>query len=383
MDGIKEFLQKRSEDGLLRILQPVSYRKAGRISVRGKEFVDLSSNDYLSLSRHPKLIEAGAAALAAYGAGSSGSRLLSGDLVLHHALEEAVAHLKHKEGSLVFNSGYQANIGIISSLCGAGDAVFCDRLCHASIIDGILLSGARLFRFRHNDAGHLEELLKGKRHMFKNSLVVTETVFSMDGDIPDLKAFVDLKMRYDARLMVDEAHATGIYGPSGAGVVEAEGLSEKVDYIMGTFSKALGSFGAYLAASRRVIDYLVNKCRSFIYSTALPPAVIAASIAAIKLLKDEPYRRTDLLRSAQFLRDGLKAQGFDVRGSSPIIPLMIGANEKTVAYAASLKEKGYWVMPIRPPTVPEGESRLRLSVVFDHDRPVLEKLLNDLSNTRL
>ncbi|MDP2904985.1 MAG: 8-amino-7-oxononanoate synthase, partial [Candidatus Omnitrophota bacterium] len=264
MEGIEEFLRKRAREGSLRVLRPASYRKGGKIYIGDKGYIDFSSNDYLGLCGHPKLIEASVKALAKYGTSSCASRLLSGDLDIHHELEDAVARLKNKECALIFGSGYQANIGIISSFCGAGDAVFSDRFCHASIIDGIILSGARLFRFRHNDAGHLEDILKKERHKFKNSLIVTETIFSMDGDRPDLKALIDIKTRYGCNLMADEAHATGIYGASGSGVVEEEGLSREVDYIMGTFGKALGSFGAYLAASKSDIDYLINKCRSFI-----------------------------------------------------------------------------------------------------------------------
>lgn len=383
MEGIEEFLRKRSSEGALRVLHPASCRKAGRICIGDREYIDFSSNDYLGLSGHPKLIQAAKEALDKYGTGSCASRLLSGDLEIHHRLEEAVARLKDKECALVFGSGYQANTGIIGSFCGAGDAVFCDRFCHASIIDGILLSGARLFRFRHNDAGHLEDILKKERNKFKNSLIVTETIFSMDGDSPDLKSLIDIKERYGCNFMVDEAHATGIYGASGAGVVEEEGLSRGVDYIMGTFGKALGSFGAYLAAAKSDIDYLINKCRSFIYSTALPPAITAANLAAIKLLNAEPYRRTKLLESAKLLRDGLRAKGFVVRGCSQIVPLVTGDNKRTAEFCDFLKEKGYWVLPIRPPTVPEGESRLRFSVAYDHALPVLERLLNDIPSAAI
>ncbi|MBM3245700.1 MAG: 8-amino-7-oxononanoate synthase [Candidatus Omnitrophica bacterium] len=380
MEGIEEFLIRRNKEGLLRVLRPASYRLGGKICIGDREYIDFSSNDYLGLSNHSKLIEAAKAALTKYGAGSSASRLLSGDLNIHHELEDALARLKKKESALIFNSGYQANVGIISSLCAKGDAIFCDRLCHASIIDGILLSGARLFRFRHCDSEHLEENLKKERQKFKNALVVTETIFSMDGDRPDLKKLVEIKTRYNCGLLVDEAHATGIYGASGSGVVEEESLSKEVDYIMGTFGKALGSFGAYLAASKLDTDYLMNKCRSFIYSTALPPAVIAANLAAIKLLSEEPCRRRKLLESAKFLRGNLKAKGFDVRGCSQIIPLVTGDIGKTVTLANFLKDKGYWVMPIRPPTVPEGESRLRFSVTFDHDTTILARLLEDIAN---
>lgn len=383
MEGVEEFLRDRDQKGLLRILRPASRRKGGKIYIGDREYIDFSSNDYLGLSGHPKLIAASLEALSKYGTSSSASRLLSGDLDIHHELEGAVARFKNKESALIFNSGYQANIGIISSFSGAGDAIICDRLSHASIVDGSLLSGARLFRFRHNDAGHLEDILKKERNRFKNVLIVTETIFSMDGDRPDLKKLVDIKARYGCGLMVDEAHATGVYGASGSGVVEEEGLSAEVDYIMGTFGKALGSFGAYLAAAKSDINYLINKCRSFIYSTALPPVVISVNLAGIKLLSEEPYRRAGLLDSAKFLRDGLKARGFAVRGCSQIIPLVTGDNERTAAFADFLKEKGYWVLPIRPPTVPEGESRLRFSLTFDHDIAMLKRLLNDISNAAI
>ncbi len=380
MEYIEKFLHDRAEKGLLRVLQPASYRKNGRIYINGKEYVDFSSNDYLGFSSHPKLVEAAKQGLIRYGAGSSASRLLSGDLDIHHELEEEIARLKNKERALVFNSGYQANVGIISSFCAAGDAVFCDRLSHASIIDGICLSNARMFRFRHNDIGHLEDMLKKERHRFKNALIITETIFSMDGDRPDIKSLIALKVKYGCAIMVDEAHATGIYGPNGSGVVEDEGLTKEIDYIMGTFGKALGSFGAYLAASKSDIDYLINKCRSFIYSTSLPPAVVSANIAAIKLLDEEPHRRKGLLELAALLRNGLKAKGLDVRGCSQIVPLVKGNNEAVIALADFLKNKGYWAMPIRPPTVPEGESRLRFSVTFDHDKIMLMRLLNDISD---
>ena len=276
-DRIERFLEKRRKEGLLRSLSAITSRNNGRIVFKGREYIDFSSNDYLGLSGHPRLIEASKEALEKFGAGSSASRLLSGSLETHHILEDRVARLKGKEAALVFNSGYQANLGVISSLYGQGDIILSDRLNHASIIDGIMLSRAKLFRFRHNDLNHLEEILEEKRRLFKNALIVTETIFSMDGDRPDLKGLVGLKERFDCGIMVDEAHATGIYGKNGSGVVEAEGLTERIDLIMGTFSKALGSFGAYLAASRKIVDYLINTCRAFIYSTSLPPSVRAVA----------------------------------------------------------------------------------------------------------
>lgn len=383
MEQLEEFLKEKSAAGLLRVLRPLSYRASGRIKVEDKEYLDFSSNDYLGLCGHPKLAADAKEAMDKFGTSSSGSRLLSGDLRLHHQLEEEVARFKNKEAALVFNSGYQANLGIISSLYKAGDAIFSDRLNHASIVDGILLSGARCFRFRHNDLGHLDSLLKKERSKFKQALLVAESVFSMDGDICLLKELIALKEKYNCKILVDEAHATGIFGKNGSGIVSKEGLEKEVDLIMGTFSKALGSFGAYLAASRKVIDYLVNTARSFIYSTALPPAIIAANLASIELVGSEPWRREKLEDSWRYFRAELKKAGFAAAGSTQIVPLVIGENQKTVSYAQKLQARGYWVLPIRPPTVPQGQARLRFSLSVNHTQEILQKLARDLNEIKV
>ncbi len=380
--GIKEFLRQRKVEGLLRKLKPASARRGCVISFNGKEFIDFSSNDYLGFSCHPRLIEAGKKALDEFGASSSASRLLSGDLLIHHQLEEKIARFKRKEAALVFNSGYQANVGIISALCGKGDCIFSDRLCHASIIDGIFLSGAKHFRYRHNDSFHLELLLKKERGKFKRALIITETIFSMDGDRALLGELAGLKEKYNCQLMVDEAHATGIFGKNGSGMVEAEGLEKKVDFIMGTFSKALGSFGAYLAASKEVKEYLINTCRSFIYSTALPPVVIACNLEALDLVKELPERRQSLLKRAQYLREALKEKGFQVKGSSQIVPVVIGEALQATALAQRLRRQGYWVLPIRPPTVPQGQARLRFSLSYLHDEEILKRLIGVIRDVR-
>lgn len=382
MVGIKEFLKQRKDEGLLRTLRPVSRRQAGKIYLNHKEYIDFSSNDYLGLSNHPKLKAAAKKAIDTFGSGSCASRLMSGSLELHHQLEEAVAKFKNKEAALVFNSGYQANIGIISSLFHKGDVIFSDRLNHASILDGIILSQARFFRFAHNDTGHLRELLEKERGKFKNALIVTESIFSMDGDRAPLKELVELKEKYNCLIMLDEAHATGIFGKTGAGLVCEEGLEEKVDLIMGTFSKALSSFGAYLASSRETIDYLINTCHAFIYSTALPPSVIAANLAAIGLIEDDSERRKILLENARYFRGELSKNGFEVKGSSQIVPLVIGDNFKTLKFAQELQEKGFWVLAIRPPTVPKGQSRLRFSLTFHHHKEILEKLIDEILRIR-
>lgn len=375
---IETFLTTREQEGLLRKLHPFSSRKKGVIYFQDKEYLDFSSNDYLGLAGHPLLTGAAQRALQKFGVGAAASRLLSGDFEIHHQLEENTAKFKNKESCLVFNSGYQANLGILSALYNKDDVIFSDRLNHASIVDGIILSGARFCRFRHNDLNHLEILLKKERNKFKKALLVTETIFSMDGDRPDLKALIALKEKYHCQLMVDEAHATGIYGQNGSGIVEEEGLAENIDLIMGTFGKALGGFGAYLAAAKKTITFLINTARSFIYSTALPPVIIAANLASLEIVKNEPERRKNLLASAQYFRQLLKNKGFIVPGSSQIIPVIIGENQKTVQLAQSLRKKGYWVLPIRPPTVPQGEARLRFSLTCNHQNDTLKRLTNDI-----
>lgn len=378
MERIKSFLEERKKNNLLRTLNPVSARKGGKIYLKGKEYIDFSSNDYLGLSSHPELKEAARDALEGWGTGSSASRLLSGDSDIYHELEEKVADFKGKEASLVFNSGYQANLGIISALCKRGDVVFSDKLNHASIIDGILLSGAKFFRFRHNDTKHLESLLKKERKNSRSALIITETLFSMDGDRAPLKKIVALKEKYDSRLMVDEAHATGIFGEKGTGLTEEEGLTERIDLIMGTFSKGLGSFGAYLASSATVKDYLINFSRSFIYSTALPVPLIASNLRSLDLVKKEPQRRKVLLENSDYFRHKLKNIGLNVKGSSQIIPVILGDNQKAIEMSKKLQSMGYWVLPIRPPTVPDGQARIRFSLTYHHTKDILEKLINDI-----
>ena len=379
MDEIDIFLKTREKEDLLRRLNPAIKRFQGKIIFKDRELIDFSSNDYLGLSAHPALMDAATKALKFFGASSSASRLMSGDFELHHELEEKTAALKGKEAALIFNSGYQANLGIISSLFSEDDCIFCDRLSHASIIDGILLSGARFFRFRHNDVEHLESLLKANRKNFKKALIITETIFSMDGDRAPLKEIVRLKEKFDCIFMVDEAHATGIFGENGSGIAEEEGLTGKIELIMGTFSKALGSFGAYVASSRKITDFLINTSRSFIYSTALPPSISAANIASIDLIKKEPYRRKELLSSSEYLRNSLIKKGFSVKGSSQIIPVMLLSNKRALDFSKALKEKGYLVMAIRPPTVPKGEARLRLSLNVEHKKEILDRFLDDIS----
>ena len=371
MDRLEHQLQQRREQHRLRSLRPVQQRQPGRLQRDGRDLLDFSSNDYLGLSQHPRLCQAATTALQQWGVGSSASRLLSGTLVLHRDLEDAVAGFKHKQAALVFNSGYQANVGLLSSLCNKGDVVLADRLCHASLLDGLVLSGARWHRFRHNDMEHLETLLK--KHGVQ--WVVTESVFSMDGDLAPLEELVALAQRHGARILIDEAHATGIFGADGAGRVSELGLSDQVDLVMGTFSKALGSFGAYVACSPMLRDFLINTARSFIYSTSLPPAVIGANLAALEVVRDEPQRRMRLLQITDDFREAMQKRQHDVMGQSQIVPWVLGQDEAVVRISGQLEERGCCVPAIRPPTVSPGQARLRISLSASHSDADVRSLL--------
>jgi 8-amino-7-oxononanoate synthase len=378
VEGIDEFLSSREASGLRRHLRQVTSRNNGKITVGGREYWDFSSNDYLGLSHHPALIEAGKAAIEKYGTGSCASRLLGGSIDIHHQLESEIATLKGKEAALIFNSGYQANLAIISALCDEKDLIICDKLAHASILDGVALSGAKLLRFKHNDLEHLAGLLKKERANYKNCLVITESVFSMDGDIAPLRELVDIKIKYDCDLMVDEAHATGVFGKNGAGLVSELGLSDQVDLIMGTFGKALASSGAYLAASKNIIEYLINCSRGFIFSTAPAPVTSAVSLAAIKSLRDEPWRREKLLENSAYFRAKLMEKNFTVYGATQIVPVILGDNFKALATAEELQAKGYLVMAVRPPAVPANTARLRFSLSAVHEKETINAIVETM-----
>ncbi|MDD5634047.1 MAG: 8-amino-7-oxononanoate synthase [Candidatus Omnitrophica bacterium] len=378
---IRTLLGEKHEKDLLRKLTPVFPLGFGKIRAGLHEYINLSSNDYLGLSSHPELLKCIKENPCSV-TSASASRLMTGSTYLHHELEDKIAEFKGKEAAIVFNSGYQANVGLISALCDKNDCIFADKLVHASMIDGARLSGAKLVRYRHNDIGHLELLLSKERKNCKNALVVTETVFSMDGDIGRIEKIALLKKKFDFVFMVDEAHATGVFGETGAGVAEEKGLSDKIDIIMGTFSKAMAGYGAYVATSKEYKDFFINSCRSFIYSTALPPVIMLVNLTALDLVKKEHYRRKSLLRNASYLREKLSDMGFEVRGESQIVPVITGENAKALAFGERLKKKGYWVLPVRPPTVPEGEARLRISVTFDHNRKVLDNFLEAIAEVR-
>jgi 8-amino-7-oxononanoate synthase len=382
MERMKKFLLEREKAGTLRRLSPLIRLGHGWVRLLDfeGELQDFSSNDYLALSEHPEVIAASRKYLEMFGAGSGAARLMSGDLEINHLLEEEIAQLKSKEAALTFGSGYLANTGIIPALAGRGDLIIGDRLNHASINDGCMLSGARTIRFRHNDLEHLEKILHEKRSQFNKALIVVESIYSMDGDRCPLADLVSLKKRYDFLLMVDEAHATGLYGENGSGIIEEDKVSEEVDIAMGTFGKALGSYGAYAAASREIVSFLVNKARTFIYSTALPPAVIGATLAALYLVRAEPQLRLDLHQKVAFFKKQLRKNGLrDDHGPSQIIPIMIGDSAKAQAIAQELQNNNIYVKAVRPPTVPEGSARLRFSITRYHKEPDLKRCAQLLS----
>lgn len=372
MGRIESYLAMRVEEGTLRSLCELQERCPARVVESGRELIDFSSNDYLGLSNDLRLIEAAKEALDIWGVGSGASRLMSGSLAPHHELEVETARFEGKEDALVFNSGYQANISLIPALVGRGDVIFADRLCHASQIDGALLSGAKLYRYEHNSSDSLARLLDTERAKYQEALVLTESVFSMDGDIAPLADIVELKEQFGCSLLLDEAHATGAFG---RGIADRLGLSGRVDIIMGTFSKAFGSFGAYAACSALMKQYLVNSARGFIYSTALPASVICANIAALRVVADHPEMSDALQEKSAYFRDNLKKQGWTTGGKSQIIPVIIGETETALDLAAKLHEAGIKALAIRTPTVPNGSARLRFSLSLAHTKNDLDYAL--------
>ncbi len=367
-------LDQLKKQGLHRQLRTVEESSPGRVTVDGHEALLLCSNNYLGLADHPALKKAAQQAVERWGTSSGASRLVSGTLPLHRYLEERIASFKGTEAALAFNSGYGANTGIIQALTGRGDFIFSDRLNHASIVDGARLAQARLIRYTHNDPASLRRALE--RHPSKGvRLIVTDGVFSMDGDIARLKELVLLKKEFDALLMVDDAHGVGVLGETGRGSVELCSVSGEIDIQMGTLGKGLGSFGAYAAASHDIIDWIINRARSFIFSTSLPPAVLAASLAAFDII-DSPEGaelRRRLGVNTDYFRESLRSSGFNTLGSTTqIVPISVGGAEQTMTFTRLLLERGIFIQGIRPPTVPSGGCRLRCTLMSSHIREDLE-----------
>lgn len=373
-EDYKNILDKLKKHSHFRDLKNFEGKDEKYIYFKGKKLLNLSSNNYLNFADNKQITEEFLnSAGAEYSFGSASARLLTGTLPVYSELEKLLSDLYGKESALIYNSGYHANVGISSALNQKGDVIFSDKLNHASIIDGMKLSDGKFFRFPHNNMEALEKLLIRERKNYKNAFIITESVFSMDGDIEDLKKIIELKKKYNCNLIIDEAHAFGVFGEKGLGVAEELGIINDVDLIVGTFGKAVGSMGAFVVGSKVLIDFLINKSRSFIFSTALPPVNIAFTKWIIEnkfpLVKEKRKRMLSIA----------KKFGSD----SHIIPVIVGENKDTVDLCEVLFHNGYFTLPIRPPTVPAGTSRLRLSLTCEIEETELELLMENINEKLL
>jgi 8-amino-7-oxononanoate synthase len=379
---VHERLEELRDLGLYRRMRMISGPQGPRVVLDGKPVLLLCSNNYLGLADHPRVREAAADAAMRWGVGSGASRLVSGTMRIHGKLERRLAEFKHAGSALLYGSGYLANVGVVSALAGRGEVVFSDELNHASIIDGCRLSQAETFVYRHNDVDHLAWALE--RASGRGALIVTDSVFSMDGDVAPLAELVELARRHRVRLVVDEAHGVGCLGPGGRGAVHEAGLEHEVDVVVGTLGKALGGYGAYVTCDADVARYLVNRSRPFIFSTAPPPPAVAAALAALELLAEEPRRVERLAQNGAALRDELAREGFDVSASTTqIVPLVIGEADDAMRICELAIESGVFAQAIRPPTVPQGTSRLRLAVMATHSKDELREAARVLGRAAL
>ncbi|MXQ52926.1 8-amino-7-oxononanoate synthase [Shimazuella alba] len=376
--GLRNELNQLADKNLIRELKSTAHGTNPVCVREGKTLLNFSSNNYLGLAGHPLLIQAMQNTVEA---GSPSSRLLVGNEAKTQHLEEELAQWQETESALVFSNGYMANLGVLSSFLDRKDAVFSDQLNHASIVDGIRLSGATSFRYRHGNMNHLENLLKkAAKKGFRRKLIVTDAVFSMDGDIAPLRDLVSLKEKYDTALFVDEAHSVGTIGPQGKGLAHHLGISDQIEIHMGTFSKAFGVYGAYVAGKKDWIHYLINHSRSFIYTTALPPSIISAILQSLKLIQQSDRSRHLLKRKSMKFRDELSKYGFNIANSSTqIVPVVIGDSSKSLAFSQKLIANGILSVAIRPPTVPAGSARLRFSLMADHRDDDIQNVIESIT----
>lgn len=369
--GFTEVLDQLESNGRLRELHPLSSREGCRVAWQGRTMLNLTSNDYLGIAGSKEIHErfyAGmqhANILEKYGLGSASSRLLSGDCEQLHALEEALVSAYGFPAALFFNSGYHANIGILPALLDKRDLIVSDKLNHASIHDGLRLCAAEHKRYRHCDYAHLDSVLAASRHRHERAVIVSESVFSMDGDVADLRELVRIKEKYGCLLYIDEAHAIGVYGKNGLGIAEEQGVLAEVDLLVGPFGKACASIGSFVLCSREIRNYLINFSRSLIFTTALPPVIASWNLFVFSLLLDMESERRHLRLLSENLRQSLVAHGLKTTGTTNIVPVLIGDNRGTVQAAGQMQELGYLILPVRPPTVPEGTARFRLSLTAD------------------
>jgi len=372
-------LEKLEQQHLIRHPLVVQSACGPRITINNRSMLHMCSNDYLGLAAHPAVKQAAVHAMEYYGFGSGSSRLVSGTSELHVELEQRLAEFKGMDAALLFNSGYAANTGIIAAVAGENDAILSDSLNHASIIDGCRLSKAHVHVYKHKDMGHLEMLLKENQHAGKR-LIITDSIFSMDGDIAPLPDIVMLAEKYHAICMVDDAHATGVFGSQGRGSVEHFGLEGRVQIQMGTLGKALGSCGAFVAGDRGLIAYLANTARSYMFSTSLPPAVCAATLAALDIVQREPALRIKLWNNRTRFVKGLEAKGISLHFSeSPILPVVIGDSGHALQAGRMLLEQGVFAAAIRPPTVPLGTARIRATVMAAHSDDDIDQAIECFS----
>ncbi|MBI4650479.1 8-amino-7-oxononanoate synthase [Candidatus Desantisbacteria bacterium] len=379
---INEYLENLKKNEIYRSLKEISGPNSSRIIVNKKEVLNFCSNNYLGLSTHPEVIAYTIKILNEYGTGAGSSRLIAGNLSPVVMLEEALAKFSGAESALVFPSGYQANIGIITSLAGKNDAIFCDHLCHASIIDGALLSRAKLFRYPHKNSKALKDMLSRYKTKFRRKLIITESIFSMDGDIAPLSEIAELASKFNTFLLIDEAHAFGILGKEGRGALEIFGLKpEKAVMVMGTMGKTLGSSGAFVACTKELKEYFINKARSFIFTTGIAPAICGTALKSLEIICKFPGQGENLIHKAKIFRDELKKSGFNcMESESQIIPVLTGDNTKTMLFSKKLLDSGIYIQGIRPPTVPPKSARLRISVMSTHTEENISECLKKTSD---
>lgn len=374
---LSEELDGLRRQNLYRTMTVLEGPQTTAVKAEGQVQCLFSSNNYLDLANDPEVKAAARGALEQYGVGAGGSRLTTGTGPLHVRLEEELARFKGREAALVFNTGYMANVGILSALVGRGDVIFSDQLNHASIIDGCRLSGAEVVIYRHNDMDDLEDKLK--LHSGRRGLIVSDGVFSMDGDLAPLPKLVELAKRYGVRTMIDEAHATGVVGDTGRGTEEHYHMEGSVDVLMGTLSKAVGSEGGFVCGSKELIQYLTNKTRSFIFSTALSPVTMAAGLRGLQKIQEEPQRVAALRDNMAFLCRELERYGISAQSDSAILPILVGEEKRAMAAMEELKQRGYYVSAIRYPTVARGSARLRVALMSSHTREELAGLAQALA----
>ena len=378
LDWLEEKLSLLDRRGLRRTHGLRTCPQQSVIDFDGQRLMNFGSNDYLGLASDERLAQAVIRTVENRNWGSGASPLITGRGLLHQQLEQRISQFEGSEAALLFSSGFAANVGVIAALVKQGDAIYSDEKNHASIIDGCRLSNAEVHNYRHVDCEHLESLLQNSGK-FRRRLIITDSLFSMDGDLAPLARLAELATSYDAMFMVDEAHATGVFGRQGRGLAEALGVEDRVDVCVGTLSKSLGCQGGFVSGSRTLIEWLLNRARSYVFSTAQPEALCAAALAAFDVVEQEPHRRIELAARGESLRSRLAAQGWNTGNSaSQIIPLVVGTSDRAMQLAAALRQQGFLIPGIRPPTVPSGESLLRISLTYGHTEEMIDSLVEQL-----